>query len=232
MSSRYTARGKLVSVSVKELAALAFAAQRYNGGLLKDTTRWNEDTQTLENIIPNKTLIRDTVKGDPKLVVTDEDRVLAEEAITAITQDCAWQIIKGRKVSDFVQSLATLLQEDTDTDASSGIVAFLPQMYDQLKQRQEREEKVQEFAYTSEYLGQVGAKVTVELTVLTTKYLQQYNCYSVTGHDAQGNMVNFLTGKQDCTVSGRYTGKIKRIEQSPYHNNAKVTQLNFVKLLK
>jgi L-amino acid N-acyltransferase YncA len=226
------ARGKSVSVSVKELAALSFAAQRYNGGLLKDTTRWNENTQTLENIIPNKTLIRDTVKGDPKLVVTDEDRAQAEIAIDAITQDFTMQVLKGRKVSDFVQSLATLLEKDTDTDVSAGIVAFLPQMYEQLKQRQDREEKVQGFAYTSEYLGQLGAKVTVELTVLTTKYLQQYNCYSVTGHDAQGNMVNFLTGKQDCTVSGRYTGKIKRIEQSPYHNNAKVTQLNFVKLLK
>ena len=232
MSSRYMARGKSVSVSVKELAALSFAAQRANGALLKDTTRWNEATQTLETVTPNKTLIRDTVKGDPKLVVTDGDRAQAEIAIAAITQDFTMQVLKGRKVSDFVQSLATLLEKDMDTDVSAGIVAFLPQMYEQLKQRQEREEKVQEFAYTSEYLGQVGAKVTVELTVLTTKYLQQYNCYSVTGHDAQGNMVNFLTGKQDCTVSGRYTGKIKRIETSPYHNNAKVTQLNFVKLLK
>lgn len=232
MSSRYMARGKSVSVSVKELAALAFAAQRYNGALLKDTTRWNEATQTLENVVPNKTLIRDTVKGDTKLVVTDQDRVLAEAAITAITQDRSMQILKGRKVSDFVLSLVALLEKETDTDASAGIVAFLPQMHEQLKQRQEREEKVQEFAYTSEYLGKVGDKVTVELTVLTTKYLQQYNCYSVTGHDAQGNMVNFLTGKQDCTVSGRYTGKIKRIEQSPYQNNAKVTQLNFVKLQK
>jgi hypothetical protein len=227
------ARGKSVSVSVKELAALSFAAQRYNGGLIKDSTRWNEDTQTLENIIPNKTLIRDTVKGDPTwLVVTDEDRAQAEIAIDVITQDFTMQVLKGRKVSDFVQSLAALLQEDMSTGDRAGIVAFLPQMYEQLKQRQDREEKLQEFAYTSEYLGQVGAKVTAELTVLTTKYLQQYNCYSVTGHDAQGNMVNFLTGKQDCTVSGRYTGKIKRIEQSPYHNNAKVTQLNFVKLLK
>ena len=226
------ARNKPVSVSVKELAALAFAAQRVNGTLLRDSTRWNESTQTLENVTPNKTLIRDTVKGDIKLVVTDQDRVSAQEAIDAITQDCTMQILKGRRVGDFMQSMAALLEKETDTDASAGIMAFLPQMHEQLKQRQEREEKVQGIAYTSEYLGKVGDKVIVEITVLTTRFLQQYNCYSVTGHDAHGNMVNFLTGKQDCTVNGRYQGKIKRTEQSQYQNNAKVTQLNFVKLLK
>jgi hypothetical protein len=44
-------------------------------------------------------------------------------------------------------------------------------------------------------------------------------------------MVNFLTAHKDLAVSGRISGKIKRTEESRFHNGAKVTQLNFVKAI-
>jgi hypothetical protein len=44
-------------------------------------------------------------------------------------------------------------------------------------------------------------------------------------------MVSFLTAHQSLAQSGRISGKVKRVEQSPYHNGAKVTQLNFVKAI-
>jgi hypothetical protein len=82
---------------------------------------------------------------------------------------------------------------------------------------------------TSQYLGRVGEKVQLDFVLIDSRYLQQYNCYSVTGHDGRSNMVNFLTAHQNLAASGRISGKIKRTEASQYHNGARVTQLNFVK---
>jgi hypothetical protein len=77
----------------------------------------------------------------------------------------------------------------------------------------------------------VGEKIQLDFVLIDSRYLQQYNCHSVTGHDDNGNMVSFLTAHQSLAQSGRIAGKVKRIEQSPYHSGAKVTQLNFVKAI-
>jgi hypothetical protein len=66
---------------------------------------------------------------------------------------------------------------------------------------------------------------------MESRYLQQFNCYSVTGYDENRNLVNFLTSKPDCTESAKYSGKIKKTEESQWHGGARVTNLNFVKKL-
>lgn len=218
-----------VKVSTLELAALAFAAQRVNGVLHKDSRIFDTEKQELIEVTPNKVLMRDSVTGIKILSVTEQDRADAETAIQALQQDMTMSMLKGRKVSDFVSNFISAIGQDEASERDCGLFAFLPNMYGQLKARQQKEETVVGLAYSSKAIGNVGDRVTVNLTVISARYLSSYNCWSVFGHDQNGNCVSFLTGKQDCSVSGTYAGKIKRVGNDTYHNGAMVTQLNFVK---
>lgn len=219
-----------VKIATAELAALAFAAQRANGTLHKDVRAFNKETEELITVVPNKTLMRETVRGaENGLTVTEEDRTNAQDAVLALQQDNMLTLLRGRQVNTFVQSLIDALSKEESTEQDCGLIAFLPNIYNQLKARQQKDESVNELSYTSKALGNVGTKITVDVTVIQSRYLSAYNCWSVFGHDGKGNCVGFLTGKESCTVSGKYTGKIKRVGNDQYHSNAVVTSLNFVK---
>jgi len=219
--ARYTP----VKISTVELAALAFAAFRKNQcNVYKDSSFFDKAADSLVTVVPNKQLMR-----EGNLQITEQDRADAETAMGALSQDRTMRILKGLAVPDFQNTLTNLLTQSECTMSDAGLMAFLPSMTAQLIQRQTREQEVAELALVSQYLGRVGDKVTVTLTVMNSRFLQQFNCWSVNAKDDKGNLVSYLTAKEECTRSARYTGKIKRTETSKYHNGAQVTTLNFVK---
>jgi hypothetical protein len=217
-------------VAVKELLAAAFFAQRTLGGMNKNSEVWDETAQTLTKVVTNKDLILQCLEG--KALPTQADCDLADTAKDAILLSNTLRLLKGGAPAvNFQASVLALLEKDMDTFSAAGLVAYVPNMYEQLKAREAKQETIAELAVTSEYLGKPGDKVTFVLTVMEKRYLQQFNCFSVTGTDANNNIVSFLTAKEDCTVSGKYSGKVKSAQESKYHGNARVTSLNFVKKL-
>ena len=226
---------KTYKIESRELVALAFAAQRMNGGLHRDNRYFDPEKDAFVEVVPNKTLMFNSFAfetgSNPELVPTDEDRAQADAAITAIQGDVLIKKLADRRVSDFQFNLSEAISQPTCTQRDCGLVAFVPKTYAGMLERQEKDEAKIGLASTSEYLGRVGEKIQLDFALIDSKYLQQYNCYSVTGHDGNGNMVSFLTAHQGLAQSGRIAGKIKRIEVSQYHNGAKVTQLNFVKAI-
>jgi hypothetical protein len=219
--ARYTP----VKISTLELAALAFAAVRANNGQThKDDRFYDKTADTVISVVPNKVLMR-----EDKLVVTEQDRADAQAAIDTLTQDRTLRILKGLRVPDFQNTLTNLIVGADSTMSDAGLMAFLPSMADQVRQRQQHEEETAVLANTSEYLGRVGDKVKFTLTVMSARWAQQFNCWTVSGKDEKGNLVHFFTSKEECTKNGTYTAKVKRTEESRYHNGAKVTTLNFVK---
>lgn len=226
---------KTYKIESRELVALAFAAQRMNGGLHRDNRYFDPEKDSFVEVVPNKTLMFNSFAfepgSNPELVPTDEDRAQADAAISAIQGDVLIKTLAGRRTSDFLANLSEAISQPTCTQRDCGLIAFVPKTYAGMLERQEKDEAKIGLASTSEYLGRVGEKIQLDFALIDSKYLQQYNCYSVTGHDGNGNMVSFLTAYQGLAQSGRISGKIKRTEISQYHNGAKVTQLNFVKAI-
>lgn len=219
--ARYTP----VKVSTQELAALAFAAARVNNGkVYKEERFYDKDSDSLITVTPNKILMRDN-----SLPVTDADRAEAVDAINLLNQDCMMRVLKKLKIADFQNTLNNLVSQEQATMKDAGLMAFLPSMAEQIRQRQTREEEMAGLAVTSQYLGKEGEKIKFTITVMTSRWMQQFNCWSVNGKDSDGNLVSYFTSNESCTRSGSYTAKIKRIEESRYHNGAKVTTVNFVK---
>ena len=219
--ARYTP----VKISTLELATLSFAAFRHNqSNVRKDPTYFDKVTDSVVPVTPNKVLMR-----EGNLQITEQDRTDAQSAMETLTQDRVMRILKGLKVADFQNTLTNLVGQTECTMSDAGLMAFLPSMADQICQRQAREQEVAELAHTSEFLGRVGDKITVEITVMNSRYVQQFGCWSVNAKDNSGNLISYFTSKEECTRSGRYTAKVKRVETSSFHNGARVTTLNFVK---
>ena len=218
-------------VAVRELVAAAFVAQRMNGGMNKNAEVWDETAQTLTKVVTNKDIVLQVLQGE--ILPTQADYELADSARDALVLANTLRLLRGdaKPASSFQVSMLQLLEKDMGTVADAGLAAYIPNTYEQLKAREIKQETFAELSITSEYLGKIGEKVTIMLTVTDKRYLQQFNCFSVTGTDEKNNLVSFLTAKEDCTVSGKYSGKIKATQESKWHNNAKVTQLNFVKSL-
>lgn len=219
--ARYTP----VKVQTLELAAMAFAAYRHNKNVVhKDSSYFDKTADTLVTVTPNKNLIR-----EGNLAVTEQDRIDAQEAMDLLSQDRMMRILKNLKVADFQNTLINLTIQTECTISDAGLMAFLPAMSEQVRQRQTREQEVAELSQSSEFLGKVGDKITVNVTVMTSRFVQQYGCWSVNAKDEKGNLISYLTAKEECTRDGRYSAKVKRTENSNYHNGARVTTLNFVK---
>lgn len=212
-------------IATKELAALAFAAYRkQNNQVFKDSSFYDKVQDAVITVTPNKILMR-----SGELAVTEQDRTDAVEAIEVLTQDRTMRILKNLSLPEFQNTMTNLVVQTECTQIDAGLMAFLPTMIQQIRSRQSRDEELTVLSQTSEYLGKVGDKITAVLTVISSRWSQQFNCWSVTAKDATGNLVGYFTSKEDCTKSGAFTAKIKRTETSNYHNGAKVTTLNFVK---
>jgi hypothetical protein len=221
-----------VTIATRELAVLAFAAQRVNGTLHRDSRVFDKASDSFIEVTANKTLMYNSFVPDAegvKLSVTDEDRLQADAAIAALKNDIVLRKISDRRVSDFMFSLYTALEQESCTARDCGLMAFLPQTYQRMTEAEQQAEKTMAASLTSQFLGSEGQKIFANFTLINKRYLQAFNCWSAFGQDEQGNLIQFLTSKEHVAVSGRISGKIKRLEVSRFHSGAKVTNLNYVK---
>jgi hypothetical protein len=72
--------------------------------------------------------------------------------------------------------------------------------------------------------------VELTFTLVTQRYLKNYDLFIHTGHDEKGNLVNFFNKSK--IESGRISARIKQLKKDNYINGADVTVLNYVKVVK
>jgi len=204
-------------------------AQRMNGTLHRDSRVFDPESQDWREVHANKDIMRENFGLEMR--PTDQDYEQADEAIAAVQGDAVLRVLKGQRLSDFVHSLIELIKQETATERDCGLMAFLPKTFQGQIQRENKQIEVAALAGTSAYLGRVGEKITVDFVLVDKRFLQQYNCLSVFGHDGAGNCVGFLTQHEQLAKDGRIQGKIKKVQQDQYRNGAKVTSLNYVKAI-
>ena len=153
----------------------------------------------------------------------------AEAVKQCIEGQLTMSLLGGKFVSPFVKDLAASMEMDELPHFKLGLLVYAPNVYAQNKKKEVATEAVTECLYTSQPLGAVGAKVTVNFTLVESRVLPGYDCYAVFGKDGNGNLVSFLTKHTALIKDGKVSGKIKKAEADKYHNNAMVTSLHYVK---
>lgn len=215
------------SIATRDLAALAYMAQRLNGDLYKDDRVFDAESQDWREVKPNKVIMRENF--ELTVPPTAEDYENADEAMRGVQGDLTVRLLKGQNINNFFRSLVELTQEPTASERDCGIMAFLPKTFASQAARENRQLEVASMAPSSDYIGFYPDKVEVDFVLMDKRFLPQYGCFSVFGHDGKNNFVSFLTQHENLAATGTIQGKVKRTTEDQFRNGARVTHLNYVK---
>lgn len=221
------ARPTGVNHSVDNVWGAAVAANRINGGYVKDTSYGfgkNEDSAEILRR-RNRDIMVD-ILANPA-VLTVEDIAQGQECRKFLQNDLMFRTLKG-KTNDFDNAVCKVLAvqdqfNNRDHKYELAIVACLPQSVERSTARQKSESRVQ-FAQGG-LVGNIGDKIQLNAEVLTSNYSKQYNIYWVRAITDADQAV-FFSNKESFDVGAHLT--IKGTVKAHKDN---LTQLNRVKVL-
>lgn len=179
----------------------------------------------------NVTFVKNILTKTPEKI-TEDDREKARKIIQHLCGTMTMNILMDRVVSGFMKAMTEALNSETTTESKFSVIVYAPSYYDRYKKREEKDEKVLNASITSVGLGTPGDKVKINLEVISSDYVQSISCFSVIGTDGKGNLVQFLTNKEELCCSQPIEAKIKSNGLNEYMHNAIVTVLNYVKAAK
>jgi hypothetical protein len=219
---------KLKSYPTLDVIATAVAAYEYN----KRSIVRNPVTLDGVGYVSNRQLIGDYVEGrGGPFIVGESHREQAEDIVAYLEQTVIMQSLKGTP-DRFLSQISTTLANKLVNIKDFGIIAWAPHLVDQYQKKDQVRELSARYEYTSRYLGKINDKVEINFTLIEKRYIQSIDCFSVFGVTEHDNLIFYWAKTLDkvCEV-GKISGRVKEHKEDEYRNDAKVTVLNYVKVL-
>ena len=194
----------------------AVVAQRINRGYFK----YDIGAIRANRHIVNKIL---SDKCNETYVILDSDRELAERIIQHF-RGYSFKILSGTEMSDYAKAALTCATNETVTDNNYmlGVIVSLPNSYQREVKRRQTDDIVREL---EGFVGNVGDRVTTEITVLKSYASSKWFTNFITGITSDNKGVFFSFSKNiDIDSKIKVTGTVKA-----YRDN--LTQLNRVRML-
>ena len=195
----------------REMIAAAFAATRVRGL----PTAQERNNQDLKEAYTGdlKRLFTKFVQGLDLIEAVDYEA--AEAAVSALMADRTYRMLQGTiKETPFVHTVHALLNDPAEHVKMTMHYVYLPGMYRSLLSRQVTDEKNAVDQFCSEYIGQVGEVVELEIVVDSVRELKTIDdCLLVSGR-VGNNIVSFFVAnnvksKGNRTTTGTYRATIK-----------------------
>jgi hypothetical protein len=219
---------KLKSIPILEILATAVAAYEHNN---KSIIR---NPVTIEGIgyVSNRQLISESVQGlGAPFVVNDFHRKQAEGIVIYLEQTVIMQSLRGTP-DRFLSQVTEIINRKDGNIKEFGIIAWAPHLVDQYQQKEHVREVGARYERTSRYTGRIGETITATFTLIEKRYVQSTDCWAVYGVTEHDNLVFYWAKNLDKVCeAGRIQGRVKSHREESYRNNAKVTVLNYVKVL-
>jgi len=216
-----------VGYAVSDVWAAACAAQRINGGYFKEFVYEYPEGEAPRIVKRrNRDVMMEFLQNPDRLLVEDVEE--GERVRNWLQNDLTFRAVKGRLTEFDASTSKCLAVTDRFYTVSHryelAVVACLPNSAAKSQARQETDSRVK-FAQGG-HIGTVGAKVTVNLEVLSATYSQQYNIYWIRGITDADQPVTFSNKEKfDAGTHLTVQGKVKA------HRDTNLTQLNYVKVL-
>lgn len=165
-------------------------------------------------------------------VVNEFHQKQAEGIITYLQQAGLMQTLTNGKPDNFLSNVVKLLTEETVGSRDLGLVAWAPKLADDYQKKDAIREVSARYELRSNYIGTVGEKTIINFSLIEKRYVHSMDCNAVYGHDDVGNLV-FYWAKDSKKIieSGRIQGRIKAHNKDKYRGDARVTTLNYVKVV-
>lgn len=218
---------KTKSFPTLQVLAVAIAAYEHN----KRSIIRNPVVQDGVEFLSNRQLIDDAMQGNSiPFVVNEFHTKQAEGIIGYLEQTVIMQSLKGT-TDRFLGQIGAILANSETTNKEFGIVAWAPHLADQYQKKDHVREISARYEYRSRYIGRVGDKVELDFTLIDKRYIKSMDCFAVYGY-SQDDLVFYWAKNLDkvCEV-GRIQGRVKNHKEDEYRNRARVTTLNYVKVV-
>lgn len=213
--------------STVEALACAISAFEHNGNkIIRDVVLEGE-----KEMIPNRRLIEDYFDKHFKIIVNDFHRKQADGIITYLQQTVIMQSLKGTP-DRFLAQITELITQQEITARDFGILAWAPKLADDYQKKDNVREISARYEHSSRYVGRIGDKIETGFTLIDKRYIKTMDCWAVYGCDDNGNCIFYWAKNLDkvCEV-GKIAGRIKSHNEDEYRGKARVTTLNYVKVL-
>ena len=212
--------------------AVATAAYHYNNSTVVRNVMLDSNGNELQ---PNRQLIADHLEGRPSnLRVNDHYIAEAEGIVQYLQQTVIMQSLKGGSGAPdrFLAQITELITQKEITDRDFGILAWAPKLADEYQKKDHVREISARYEHRSNYVGRVGDKIELAFTLIEKRYIKSMDCWAVYGINEQDNLIFYWARTLDkvCEV-GRINGRIKAHKEDEYKNKARITVLNYVKVL-
>ena len=152
---------KIVFPTVNMVAA-AITAYRLNSSTIQKYD--SQDNAESPVVRSNKTIITEILRDMPEL--SESEKAEANEIIHHIQNSVTMALLAGKNVSPFLKSIAATLELEQLAPIHIRLVSYAPNIYFSAKKREDIEDQFREVAYTSQPLGNVGDKVSIEFTII------------------------------------------------------------------
>lgn len=180
---------------------------------------------------PNRQLMSSYLLGNgAPFVVNDSHRADAEGIILYLQQSVIMQSLKGTP-DRFLGQIAELTNQQEILEKDFGLLAWAPKLANDYQKKDDIREISSRYEHRSRYIGRIGEKIELEFALIEKRYIPSMNCYSVYGY-SNDDLVFYWAKNLDkvCEV-GKIHGRIKEHKEDRYRNDARVTVLNYVKVL-
>ena len=222
-----------MNFNTSDVLAAALEAWKRNGNniIRYGDIEEKDENGTVTNVrYENTTIIKKILKSGEPLDHSESDALM-----DSVRSSVTMALLTNSTVNDFTRKIVMIAESDEVPEKSINILVYFPSVAAQIKKKTDRQEALFEL-HNSHYLGSTGDKLSIEITTVSNMYIRSIDCYSILGHDGEGNMVQFFLNKEEkskkFTVehSVKINAEIKKIGVDSY-NNIKTTYLNYVKVV-
>jgi len=224
----------LKTVSTQEALAMACAAQRINGGYVKDTRRFSEEENKTQ--FANKEIVKFAYHGDPSYLPTDYVKPTpTEEDYAQVAEIQKWMrryVMLGlADLDDFKRDMINSVSADVVPVNNLGRIAFIPEFVKRDQHETGLTKEIRIEYRNSQYLGKEKDVVEGVAKILDKRYSSQWESYNYTAV-IDGNLISFMN-KFEHNVGDmkRIKAKVKAQGTNKLFS-ANETRLNYVKIYK
>ena len=224
----------LKTVSTQEALAVACAAQRINGGYVKDTRRFSEEENKTQ--FANKEIVKFAYHGDPSYLPTDYVKPTpTEEDYAQVAEIQKWMrryVMLGlADLDDFKRDMINSVSADVVPVNNLGRIAFIPEFVKRDQHETGLTKEIRIEYRNSQYLGKEKDVVEGVAKILDKRYSAQWESYNYTAV-IDGNLISFMNKfEHNIGDMKRIKAKVKAQGTNKLFS-ANETRLNYVKLYK
>ena len=224
----------LKTVSTQEALAMACAAQRINGGYVKDTRRFSEEENKTQ--FANKEIVKFAYHGDPSYLPTDYVKPTpTEEDYAQVAEIQKWMrryVMLGlADLDDFKRDMINSVSADVVPVNNLGRIAFIPEFVKRDQHETGLTKEIRIEYRNSQYLGKEKDVVEGVAKILDKRYSAQWESYNYTAV-IDGNLISFMNKfEHNIGDMKRIKAKVKAQGKNKLFS-ANETRLNYVKLYK